>query len=234
MMRAILAFIILLPLAAIIPAYPQTTLQPGKSITIPATPAVSIPAVPAQTITCAAPVPAPAPAPLTTYTVYSNGMFEWAAVGSIATPAGSDWNANATANYRDSAGAPLSGTFDIAITITGAWGEWQPHPVWVGNVVTFDTTPYKYLVMWLKPTKANQKWSIYSMLPGDKPIASAVSVNAYGPAPVVGTWSKYTIPLAALMTQNGVLLTTMYKFSLQDQTGLATNVYYVDNVIFTQ
>ena len=51
---------------------------------------------------------------------------------------------------------------------------------------------------------------------------------AGGPAPVVGQWGVYTIPLADL----GVLGTSIYKFAIQDKTGLASNVWYVDDVGF--
>jgi hypothetical protein len=69
---------------------------------------------------------------------------------------------------------------------------------------------------------------------GDTGIASAVSVNAYGPAPKVGVWAQYKIPLKSFMTNSKLgLETAMYKFGLQDQTGRSTNTFYVDNVFFT-
>jgi hypothetical protein len=60
----------------------------------------------------------------------------------------------------------------------------------------------------------------------------------YGPAPVVGKWATYKIPLSAVLTQyasgSPVFETSVYKFGIQDQTGLGSNVWYVDNVGFTQ
>ena len=53
-------------------------------------------------------------------------------------------------------------------------------------------------------------------------------VRKYGPAPVAGKWNVYTIPLADI----GVAKTKIYKFAIQDQTGLASNVFYVDDVAF--
>jgi hypothetical protein len=45
---------------------------------------------------------------------------------------------------------------------------------------------------------------------------------------VAGKWNVYTIPLADI----GVAKTKIYKFAIQDQTGLASNVFYVDDVAF--
>jgi hypothetical protein len=55
-----------------------------------------------------------------------------------------------------------------------------------------------------------------------------VDPTKYGPAPVVGKWATYTIPLADL----GVLGTSIYKFCIHDQTGLSNISWYVDNVGF--
>src|SRR5262249_5656037 len=48
--------------------------------------------------------------------VYHDGTFNW----------GGDYSFNADINYSDAAGAPLTGPFDIAVTINGAYGAWQP------------------------------------------------------------------------------------------------------------
>jgi hypothetical protein len=50
----------------------------------------------------------------------------------------------------------------------------------------------------------------------------------YGPPPVVGQWTTYKIPLTDL----GVAGTHIYKFAIQDVTGLASNVFYLDDVGF--
>jgi hypothetical protein len=55
-----------------------------------------------------------------------------------------------------------------------------------------------------------------------------VDPSKYGPAPVVGKWATYTVPLSDL----GVLGTMIYKFCIQDQTGLSNVAWYVDNVGF--
>ena len=66
------------------------------------------------------------------------------------------------------------------------------------------------------------------MLVGDKPVGQSVDPFKYGPAPVAGQWNVYTIPLADI----GVAKTKIYKFAIQDQTGLAAYDFYVDDVAF--
>jgi hypothetical protein len=44
----------------------------------------------------------------------------------------------------------------------------------------------------------------------------------------VGVWGTYTIPLSDL----GVKGTSVYKFAIQDQTGLGHSVFYLDNIGF--
>ena len=148
------------------------------------------------------------------FSVYQDGEFAWPG----------DYSFVATADYRDTSGAPPHGRYDIKVTVTARWGGWLPYATnWV-----FDTTPYNYLRLALKPTVANQKAQVYFMLVGDKPVGIAVDLFKYGPAPVMGQWAVYTIPLADI----GVARTTIYKFAVQDQTGLGHNVFYIDDVAF--
>jgi len=84
------------------------------------------------------------------------------------------------------------------------------------------------LTLSLKPTTSNQVWNVYFVKVGDIPVGISVDPAKYGPAPVAGKWATYTIPLADL----GVLGTTIYKFAVQDKTGLSSNSWYVDNVGF--
>jgi len=146
--------------------------------------------------------------------VYHDGEFAWPG----------DYSYVATPDYRDRSGVPLSGKYDIKVTLTSKWGGWQPFATnWV-----FDTAPYNYLRFALKPTQPNQTAQVYFMLVGDKPVGTTVNPFKYGPAPVVGQWNVYTIPLADI----GVAKTKIYKFAIQDQTGLPNNVFYVDDVAF--
>ena len=148
------------------------------------------------------------------FTVYHDGKFAWPG----------DYSFVATPDYRDTSGAPATGKYDIKVTLTGAWGGWQPFATnWV-----FDTTPYNYLQFAFKPTQPGQSAQVYFMLVGDKPVGSGVDPFKYGPPPVPGQWGVYTIPLADI----GVARTKIYKFAIQDKTGIKTNVFYVNDVRF--
>jgi hypothetical protein len=148
------------------------------------------------------------------FTVYHDGKFAWPG----------DYSFVATPDYRDTSGAPTVGKYDIKVTLTAPWGGWQPFATnWV-----FDTTPYNYLTFAFKPTVANQSAEVYFMLVGDKPVGVGVDPFKYGPAPVAGQWGVYTIPLADI----GVAKTNIYKFAIQDKTGIKNNVFYVNDVAF--
>jgi len=155
----------------------------------------------------------PPPAPGTSW-VYYNGQFDWPG----------DYSFQASANYKDSSGAPLSGAYDVKVTLNSAWGGWLPY----AQNWDFNSQPYTKLTVALKPTVANQVWHIYFVKVGDIPVGVYIDPAKYGPAPVAGKWATYTIPLADL----GVLGTSIYKFCIQDQTGLSNNTWYVDNVGF--
>ncbi len=146
--------------------------------------------------------------------VYYNGLFDW--------PGDYSWVAKA--DYTDTSGGPLSGKADVKITLQAAYGGWLPY----AQNWSFNSAPYTKLTFALKPTVANQQWSLYFVKVGDIPVGISVDVTQYGPAPVVGQWNTYTVPLAHL----GVLGTTIYKFAIQDKTGLSNNTWYVDNVGF--
>lgn len=158
--------------------------------------------------------PPPPPPPAGTSWVYYNGLFDWPG----------DYSFVATANYHDTSGAPLSGKQDIKVTLQAAYGGWLPY----AQNWSFNSAPYKKLTFALKPTVANQHWSVYFVKVGDIPVGISIDVTQYGPAPVAGKWNTYTVPLADL----GVLGTTIYKFAIQDKTGLSNNTWYVDNVGF--
>ncbi len=158
--------------------------------------------------------PGPGGAHGAVFTVYHDGKFAWPG----------DYSYVATPDYRDTSGVPASGKYDIKVTLTGAWGGWQPFATnWV-----FDTAPYNYLQFAFKPTQANQAAEVYFMLVGDKPVGFGVDPFKYGPAPMPGRWGVYTIPLADI----GVARTKIYKFAIQDKTGIKDNVFYVNDVMF--
>jgi len=152
----------------------------------------------------------------TTFWVYHAGVFAWPG----------DYSFEAVPNYTDTSGVPLDGAYDIKVSVTGAWGGFQPYATnW-----DFDTSPYNYLTFALKPTVANMQAQLYFMQVGDVPVGNTVDVFKYGPAPVAGQWNVYKIPLSAI----GVAGIHIYKFAIQDQTGMSTDVFYLDDVGFTQ
>jgi hypothetical protein len=156
-----------------------------------------------------------------TFWIYQKGTFRWQG----------DYSWGVRVNFRDTSGEPAEGRHDIAVTGIGGF---QPYAQ--GN--DFDTTPYKYLIFSLKPTIAHQTWDSGFEAVGDVPTGIVVDVLKYGPVPVVGQWGTYKIPLGA----GGYQIpfgSHIYKFMIQDQTadqpalGLATNLWYVDNIAFT-
>ena len=171
------------------------------------------------------PTPASDPKTGNTFVVYANGVFNWPG----------DYSYAANINYKDTKGKPETGTYDLSVSLSSPWGAWQPFgPNW-----NFDLRPYNYLQFDLKPTAANQQWDCFALMVGDKNIVDTsgkqvvIDINKYGPAPQAGVWATYKIPLAAIMTHQGVQLKAMYKFDIHDQTGQPANVFYVNNVKFT-
>ena len=155
-----------------------------------------------------------------TFLVYGNGVFHWQG----------DWSWGVSINYKDTNGAPLSGPYDIGVTGIGGF---QPY----ATNYNFNPSPYKYLVVSLKPTIPNQKWDSAFYAVGDVLTGHGVNVLNYGPAPVVGQWTTYKIPLGS-GGYNIPAGTDIYKFMFIDQTadqtnsGYSTNRWYVDNLYF--
>jgi hypothetical protein len=156
--------------------------------------------------------------------VYYDGVFNWPG----------DWSYAATANYQDTSGGPIDGPFDIAISVTGQWGGWLPYaPVNSASVPTFNASAYSYIVFAIKATKSPISWQVlfhYENAPGeDTNDGAALDVTPYAlSTPTVGTWVYYKVPLSAF----GLTSTTIEKFSIADESGNATNTFYLDNVGF--
>jgi Calx-beta domain len=168
-----------------------------------------------------------------TFWVYYNGVFNW----------GGDYSSGAVPNYQSTAGNPESGPYDIAMTLIGPFGLWAPYAGGTVPTWDFNASGYTYLTIDLQPTVPNQVWQLYFMQVGDVRIIgpngqrTVVNVADYGPAPQVGKWATYRIPLSMVLTQYAsgqpVYETSVYKFGVQDQTGLFLNTWYIDNVGFT-
>jgi endoglucanase len=146
--------------------------------------------------------------------VYHEGEFLWAG----------DYSFNARPAYNDKEGAAADGRRDIKVTLTGPWGGFQPY----ANHMDFDLSHYAYLTFALKPTTDRQSLAVYFEKAGDTPAGVGVDPLRYGPPPVVGEWTTYKIPLADL----GVAGQHVFKFAIQDKTGLANNVFYLNDIGF--
>jgi hypothetical protein len=157
--------------------------------------------------------------------VYQNGRMHW----------DGDWSFGVDAvDYRDKAGGPLEGPFDIAIS-GRQWGGWQPFfslTCQSQHAACFDTTRYKYLIFSGKGTVAHQIFQVGFMSSGDTPDGPVIMVTQYcsgGTDPEMGRWNSCKVPLSAFK----LIDTKVSKFWIQDQTGLPSNKWYLDDVGFT-
>lgn len=134
-----------------------------------------------------------------------------------------------SANYKDTTGLPQGGTADILFTGTQYNAGWQLmiSACQTNKAACLDTTKYKFLVIDLKPTVANQKWQIGFMSSGDTTDGPVIDISPYGPAAVVGKWGTYKIPLSAF----GLTNTTVLKYWVQGNTQGALR-WYIDNTGF--
>jgi hypothetical protein len=129
-----------------------------------------------------------------TFWVYYNGIFNW--LGDFSYPGGSIF-----INYADTIGVPESGPADINVSFLIAHCGFQPY---AGNTTTawdMEGGSFGYISMDLKPTIAGQDWQIFiisRLPPGDVFPGSSAMLSSYGPAPVVGKWATYKIPLSVL------------------------------------
>jgi hypothetical protein len=233
-----LAFLLLslLPLAA----RAQTTVTiPSRVITIPQ----QVITIPAQTlvvsgtttppVTCVAPqvltngvctTPVVTPPASGVAWVYHLGQFNWI----------SDYSWLGSVNYKDTAGNPGDGTYDIAFTVTGQWGGWQPYDIPGGtNGPGFDTGKYKTFHFCSKPTVPNQSHGMGIDSNNDTPdglisLVAGPGLTKYGPVPVAGQWGCYDVPIKDFNLVNPAIM----KFSITDGTGLPTNKIYFKDVGF--
>lgn len=201
--------------------FAQTVSVPSQTITVTIPAQTVTVTLPAQTIpvTPAPPVIIVTPPPVVAATAwgYHAGVFSWAG----------DYSYAAKINYADTVGNP--GGKDVAVTLTSSWGAWQP---FMAANWKYSTTGYTKLTFSLKPMQPGQRWNVFFVGVGDValPAGCGKDVLKYGPAPVVGQWATYTVPLADLCVGGGI---DVYKFDIQDQTGQLQNTWYVNDVGFT-
>jgi hypothetical protein len=132
---------------------------------------------------------------------YHNGVDNW-------TMQTNNYSGGLSFTTTDTAGAPASGTQDIAITISSAANWWQPFSgePFLSTNPTFwamELGMFKYMVIDLKPTRAGQTWNlnlISRVTIGDNFNSANVTLGAgqYGPVAQVGVWGTYKIPLVDL------------------------------------
>lgn len=199
-----------------IPPQTVTVTIPAQTVTIPAQTVTVAVTPPPVIVVTPPPVIVPPPASTTAWG-YHAGVWSWAG----------DYSYAAKITYGDTVGNP-SGK-DIAVSLTSAWGAWQP---FMAANWKYSTAGYTKLTFSLKPTRVGQHWNVFFVGVGDVALAPGCGkdVLAYGPAPVAGQWATYTVPLADLCVGGGI---DIYKFDIQDQTGAAVNTWYVNDVGFT-
>jgi hypothetical protein len=122
-----------------------------------------------------------------TFWVYNNGVYNWTV----------DYSYGCVINYKDTAGGPEEGPYDVSVTALGTDGGFQPVSSGLTPLDDFEGSAFKYIQVDLKPTRANQSWYAGADAAGDIGIVPTFSIMSYGPAPVVGKWATYKIPLSA-------------------------------------
>jgi hypothetical protein len=136
-----------------------------------------------------------------------------------------DDSTNATPDYADESITPRTAPAEIKLTVIrmgGAWGVRAP--------LLLDTANYQKLFFSLAPTMVNQTWICY-LRSADGGTLAKMDVVGHGYAdslPLVGVFTDYTIPLSDL----DAAATTISTVSIQDTSGNANNVWYVDDVVF--
>jgi hypothetical protein len=146
--------------------------------------------------------------------VYHEGTFLW----------DGDFSFSARPYYADKSGAPQASATDIRVEVFAPWGGFQP----VARGRDFDPAPFEFLTLAVKPAIPNQQLQIYFQRVGDIPVGVAVNPFKYGPAPEVGQWATYRIPLADF----GLGTARLYKFAIQDQTGRSGHSFFLNEIGF--
>jgi hypothetical protein len=170
------------------------------------------------------PVTPPAPASRVAW-VYRNGKLNW----------GWDLSFAASAVYNDTSGVPLEGPADIKVTYQ-QFGGWQiaiSQGCQVKTSSCFDTAPYNYLIFSAKPTALGLTLKSAILSRGDT--ADGINLFDLGPYcsggdnPPVGQWESCKVPLSAYKLTDKVI----FKFSIGDNSRVAPDVIYFDDVGFS-
>jgi hypothetical protein len=129
---------------------------------------------------------------------------------------GWSWSATIDPNRTSN---PQAGSKCMAVTLNGAWGAIYFHRD------AFSSSPYESLSFWINPgATGNRKLSIQAAL------SAAAQPGVSMPALTPNTWQRVIIPLADLHVLGKPDLDG---FWIQDQTGAAQTVFYLDTIQFT-
>lgn len=168
-----------------------------------------------------APPPPPPPPPTTNSWVFYQGKHVWQG----------SWDFAATDSI-DSGVLDPAGFPSLLIDVTSQWGGWQPY-FNAGCQSTpsdcFSLTGFNYLNFLAMPSVANQHFGSEILSSGDTQDGLQVQLLPGPNNPAIGAWTQYKIPLSIYALTSLLIL----KFSISDQTGLATNKFHLANVGFS-
>ncbi len=127
-----------------------------------------------------------------------------------------DWSWSATRNFNYTGAYVHSGTRSISFTITNAWGALS---LWHSAQ---DSSVFTNLTFWINGgPSGGQQLQIYTEVTGaNEPAISLPTLAA-------NTWQKLVFSLADLGIANQP---NFIRFSIQDRTGGAQPIFYVDDI----
>ena len=132
---------------------------------------------------------------------------------------------NGGATWFSPTGNAPGGGQDIAFTLTGRYGGFQPYSSVPGN---FNNTPYTDLTFQMKAASASSQYAISAENTGDQPAGPQIDLSQFAQNTVNG-WTTYKVPLTALGVAGQ---TNEYKFGIQDKTDPVGSTTYFDNIQF--
>jgi hypothetical protein len=165
------------------------------------------------------------PAAMGQYVIYQSGVYAWPG----------DYNNGAISNYKYAASDGVC----LQLTATAPWSEWLPYSH--ANPGPFldiskccgggQATKLQFS---LKATQPNAQFSLYCVSAGD--LQPPPSIPGYVSAPgvfPVGVWVTQTVELSSLGLGPGQTFSgnQLYKLGMQSKSGLASEIWYVNNVL---